>query len=82
VGHVAKPFAWCDNNTDRNPFKGLAMTEEEMKALKQRLAAPHRIQNRRVLYDTCRRALSLIEALEAKPKRGRPPKVKEEVISE
>ena len=51
------------------------MTEDEMKALKQRLAAPHRIQNRRVLYDTCRRALSLIEALEAKPKRGRPPKV-------
>jgi hypothetical protein len=46
------------------------MTEEEMKALKQRLAAPHRIQNRRVLYDTCRRALSLIEPPGALADRG------------
>ena len=51
------------------------MTPEEIALLKQRLNAPHRIQSMRVLYDTCRKAAKLIEALEAKPKRGRPPKV-------
>lgn len=51
------------------------MTEEEIALLKQRLNAPHRIRNKRVLHDTCRKAAELIEALEAKPKRGRPKKV-------
>jgi hypothetical protein len=56
------------------------MTAEEIALLKQRLNAPHRIQSKRVLYDTCRKAAALIEALEAKPKRGRPPKVKDETV--
>ena len=54
------------------------MTDEQIAALKDKLARPHRIQSDRVLYAACQEALAYIEALEAKadaPRRGRPPKV-------
>jgi hypothetical protein len=50
------------------------MTEDEINSLKTKLAQPHRVQNSRVLFAACKQALAYIEALEAKPKRGRPPK--------
>ena len=61
------------------------MTEEEITSLKGKLAQPHRVNSDRVLYAVCRAALAYIEELEAgeAPKRrGRPPKVASEVISD
>ena len=56
------------------------MTEDEIKALKAKLAMPHRVASTRVLHDACRKALLYIEQLEAKPKRGRPPKVADDAV--
>lgn len=60
------------------------MTDEEITSLKAKLALPHKIHSNRVLYATCRAALAYIEELEAnsEPKRrGRPPKVAQEIIA-
>ena len=55
---------------------------EDIDALKAKLAQPHRIRSSRVLFATCRDALAYIEALEtqldAPKRRGRPPKEKTE----
>ena len=56
------------------------MTEEQIEALKAKLAMPHRVASQRVLHMACKQALEYIETLESKPRRGRPPK--ETVIAE